>query len=148
MLRIQRSIQHRKKNRCHNRAFVLDGTTGNKINTSNLLTVCAKLLQLYLTLWDPMACNLSGSSVGGFLQARVMEWVAVPYSRGSSWPRDRTRVSYISCTGRQVLLSRRKVNQKIGNTWSWQRSREIQESRRRHRQKKVVEVGWRTSKME
>ena len=34
---IQTSIQHRKKkNRCHNRAFVLDGTTGNKINTSNL----------------------------------------------------------------------------------------------------------------
>ena len=76
------------------------------------MTVCAKLLQLYLTLWDPMDCNLTGSSVGGSLQARVMEWVALPYSRGSSC------VSYISCTVRQVLLSKRKVNQKIGNTWS------------------------------
>ena len=79
MLRIHRSIQHRKKNCCHNRAFVLDGTTGNKINTT-YITVCAKLLQLYMTLWDPMACNLSGSSVGGILQARVMEWVAPAFS--------------------------------------------------------------------
>ena len=37
------------------------------------------------------------------LQARVLEWVAMPSSRGSSWPRDETHVSYVSCTGRQVL---------------------------------------------
>ena len=41
--------------------------------------------------------------VHGILQARIQEWVAVPFSRGSSQPRDRTRVSYVSCIGRQFL---------------------------------------------
>ena len=54
----------------------------------------AKSLQSYPTLCDPMDC----SSVHGILQIRVLEWVAVPSSRGSSRPRDRTHVSYISCT--------------------------------------------------
>ena len=39
---------------------------------------------------DPMDCSRPGSSVNGILQARILEWVAVPSSRGSSWPRDRT----------------------------------------------------------
>ena len=44
-----------------------------------------------------------GSSVHGVLQARILEWVAMPSSRGSSRPRDRTHISYISCIGRWVL---------------------------------------------
>ena len=48
------------------------------------------------TLCDPMDCSLPGSSLHGILQARVLEWVAIPFSRGSSWPRDRTRVSLIA----------------------------------------------------
>ena len=40
-----------------------------------------------------------GSSVHGILQARILEWVAMPSSRGSSWPRDQTQVSFISCIG-------------------------------------------------
>ena len=44
------------------------------------------------TLCDPMDCSLSGSSVHGSLQARILEWVAIPFSRESSWPRDQTRV--------------------------------------------------------
>ena len=51
--------------------------------------------QLCLTLCDPMDCRLPGSSVHGIFQARVLEWVAISSSRGSSWPRDRTRVSHI-----------------------------------------------------
>ena len=47
------------------------------------------------TLCDPMDCNLPGSSLHGILQARVLEWVAISFSRGSSRPRDRTRVSCI-----------------------------------------------------
>ena len=43
-----------------------------------------------------MVCSLPGSSVHGILQARILEWVAIPFSRGSSWPRDRTRVSRIA----------------------------------------------------
>ena len=52
--------------------------------------------QLHLTLWDPMHCSLSGSSVHGILQARILEWVAISFSRGSSLPSDRTRVSCIA----------------------------------------------------
>ena len=48
------------------------------------------------TLCDPMDCSLPGSSVYGILRARILEWVAIPFSRGSSWPRDRTWVSYIA----------------------------------------------------
>ena len=44
---------------------------------------------------NSMDCSPSGSSVHGILQARILEWVAISYSRGSSWPRDRTLVSYI-----------------------------------------------------
>ena len=43
--------------------------------------ICAKSLQLYLTLYDPMDCNPPGSSVPGTLQARILEWVAMPSCR-------------------------------------------------------------------
>ena len=46
------------------------------------------------TLCDPMDCSLPGSSVHGILQARVLEWVAISFSRGSSQPRDQTQVSH------------------------------------------------------
>ena len=52
---------------------------------------------------SPMHCSPPGSSVHGILQARILEWVAMPSSRGSSWPGNRTRISYVSCTGRQIL---------------------------------------------
>ena len=60
--------------------------------------VCAKLLQSCLTLCNPMNCCLSDSSVHGIVQAKLLEWVATPFSRGFSWPRDWTCVSYVSCT--------------------------------------------------
>ena len=52
--------------------------------------------QLCPTLCDHMDCSLPGSSVHGTLQARILEWVFIPFSRGSSWPRDRTQVSCIT----------------------------------------------------
>ena len=55
------------------------------------------------TLCDPMDCSLPGSSVYGILQARILEWIAISFSRGSSQPRDRTQVSCVSCIGRQIL---------------------------------------------
>ena len=55
----------------------------------------AKLLQSCLTLCDAMDCSLPGSSVHGILQARILEWVSMPSSRGSSWPRDQTQISYV-----------------------------------------------------
>ena len=54
-----------------------------------------KVAQSCLTLWDLMDCNPPGSSVHGILQARIGEWVAIAFSRGSSPPRDQTWVSCI-----------------------------------------------------
>ena len=48
-----------------------------------------------LALCDPMDCSLAGSSIHGIFQAIVLEWVAISFSRGSSWPRDGTQVSHI-----------------------------------------------------
>ena len=64
-------------------------------------TACVhdKSLQSCLTLCHPMDCSPPGSSVHGILQARILEWVAIPPSRGSSGLRDQTHISYISCTG-------------------------------------------------
>ena len=53
----------------------------------------AKLLPSCPPLCDPVDCSPPGSSVHGILQGRTLEWVAMPSSRGSSWPRDETQVS-------------------------------------------------------
>ena len=58
------------------------------------------VVHLCLTLCDPVDYSLLGSSVHGSLQARILEWVAISFSRGSSQPRDYTRMS---CTGRWIL---------------------------------------------
>ena len=69
------------------------------------MCVRAKLLQSCLTPCDTMDRSLPGFSVHGILQARILEWVAMPSSRGPSQARDQTRVSYVSCTGRQVFTT-------------------------------------------
>ena len=56
-----------------------------------------------LLLYDAVDCSPPGCSVHGTLQARILEWVAVPFSRGSSRPRDRTLISYISCLAGSLL---------------------------------------------
>ena len=58
--------------------------------------VLCLVTQSCLTLWDPMDRSLLGSSVHGIFQARILAWVAMPSSRGSSQPRDRTQVSLIA----------------------------------------------------
>ena len=69
------------------------------------LCVCANLLQSCPTLCNPLDCSPPGSSVHGILQARILEWVTISVSRGSSWPRDRTQVSYVSCTAGRFFTS-------------------------------------------
>ena len=61
-----------------------------------------EVAQLCPTLRDPMDCSLPGSSVHGIFQARVLEWIAISFSRGSSRPRDWTQVSCI--IGRRFTL--------------------------------------------
>ena len=65
--------------------------------------VWAKSFQSCLTLYHHMDCSPPGTSVYGILQARILVWIAMPSSRGSSWPRDGTHVSYVSYIGRQIL---------------------------------------------
>ena len=55
-----------------------------------------EVAHLCLTLCDPMDCSLPGSSVHGIFQARVLEWIAISFSRGSSRPRDWTKISRIA----------------------------------------------------
>ena len=57
---------------------------------------CAQLLSHVQLFCNPIGCSPPGSSVHGILQARILEWVATPSSRGSSQPRDRTHSSWIS----------------------------------------------------
>ena len=74
-------------------------TTDVKPLMSLLPDACvgAKSLQSCLTLCNLMSCSPAGSSAHGILRSRTLEWVAIPFSRGSSWPRDRTPISCVSC---------------------------------------------------
>ena len=79
----------------------------------------------------PMHCSPPGSSVHEILQPWILEWAAMLSSRGSSRPRDGTRVSYITCIGKQVLyhehhlgshhLRRQMTNALTVVVQSWQR---------------------------
>ena len=62
---------------------------------------------------DPMDCNLPGSSVHGVLQARILEWVAIPFSRGSSQPRDQTWVSCIAGRSFTIWATREALSVKL-----------------------------------
>ena len=68
----------------------------------HIVNVNVLVTQLCLTLCDPMGCSPPGSSVHGILQARILEWVAISFSRGSSQPRDWTPVSCIA--GRLFII--------------------------------------------
>ena len=63
---------------------------------------CAQLLKQCLTLCNTMDCP-PGSSLQGISQARMLESIAISFSRGSSWPRDQTLISCVSCNCRWIL---------------------------------------------
>ena len=64
-----------------------------QIEKEALTYMCVLVAKLCLTLCDPVDCSPPGSSVHGILQAKILEWVAMPSSRGSSRPRAQTCVS-------------------------------------------------------
>ena len=66
------------------------------------MRVCVRA-QSYLTLCNPMDCSTPGSSAHGIFQARIPDWVAVSFSRGSSQPRDQIHISCVPCIIRQIL---------------------------------------------
>ena len=76
----------------------------------------SEVAQSRLTLCDSMDCSLPGFSVRGIFQARVLEWVAISFSRGSSWPRDWTQVSHIArrCL---TLWVTREAQPAMQDTW-------------------------------
>ena len=65
--------------------------------------LCACVLSRVQHFWDPMDCRPLGSFAHGILQARILEWVAMPFSKESSQPKDQMHISYVSSTGRWVL---------------------------------------------
>ena len=74
----------------------------NCAKLDSTLNVNVLVVQSHPTLWDPTGCSPPGSSVHGILHIRILEWVAMPFSRGSSRPRDRT---WVSCIAGRFLTS-------------------------------------------
>ena len=71
--------------------------------SSFYLAVAALVAKSRATLSNPMDCSPPGSSVHGISQARILEWVAISFSRASSRPRNWTCISCVSCIGRKIL---------------------------------------------
>ena len=87
--------------------------------SGTLLCMGAQELQLYPTLHSPMNCSLPGSSVHGILQARILEWVAMFSSRGSSQARHRACISQVFCIGRRVIYKQRHLGSPIHCWWKY-----------------------------
>ena len=67
---------------------------GEAVIYEDFCCYCCLVDKSYLTLCDPMDCSLPGSFVHGVFQARILEWVTILFSRGSSWPRNQTHFSH------------------------------------------------------
>ena len=91
--------------KCH---VLLHGTHSTRL--------VSEVTQSCPTLCHPMNCSPPGSSIHGILQARILKWVAISFSRGSSWPRDRTQVSRIA--GRHFNLWATRAFNKIRMSFS------------------------------
>ena len=86
----------------------------NKELSRKETAVAMLLAQSCPTLCDPTNRSLPGFSIHGILQARILEWIAIPFYRGSSWPRDWTQVSYTA--GRFFTIwATGKISQEIEN---------------------------------
>ena len=75
--------------------------------------VLCSVAQSCPTLYGPMDCSPPGSSVQGISQARILEWVAISFCRGSSRPRDWTHSTCVSCIGRQILNHKRHLGSPV-----------------------------------
>ena len=76
--------------------FCFSGRLHHCLFKTSWWKVTVSAAQLCSALWNPLNCSAPDSSVHRILQARILEWVAIPISRGSFWPRDQTWVSNIS----------------------------------------------------
>ena len=79
-------------------------STWEDIQHHQSLRLCLwAVTQLHPTFCNPMDCNPPPFSVHEIFQTRILEWVAISCSRGSSWSRDQTHVSCVSCISMQIL---------------------------------------------
>ena len=96
---------------------------GSVFSTNDLMCMRAQLLQSCLTLCDPMDWGPPGSSVHGILQTRILEWVAMPCTRGSSQPRDQTHFFCVSCIASIFFTTepprKPKMNSYFTLKWWW-----------------------------
>ena len=101
------------------RAYFISG-----IILNIFICVCA-CAQVCLTLCDPMDCSPPDSSVHGILQARILEWVTVLFSKGSSQPRDRTLVSCIAGGFSTIWATREAYLMVLFWGLKWDAAREV-----------------------
>ena len=85
------------------------------LSSSSSSIVYCEVTQSCPTLFDPVGCSLPGFSVHRILQARILEWVTISFSRGSSWPRDRTQVSCIGGRRFNLWATREAQNPGVGS---------------------------------
>ena len=114
-----------------------------------LLKVGSEITQLCPTLCDPTDCSLPGSSVHGILQARILEGVAISFSRGSSRPRDRTQVCLVKAVVFPVVMygceswtvktaEHRRID--AFELWCWRRLLRVPWNARRSNQSILKEI--------
>ena len=82
---------------------VINSPQTRKARFTWFAAAAAKSLQSCPTLWGPIDGSPPGSSIHGILQAKALEWVAMPFSRGSSWPKDRTPGLLVFPAFQQIL---------------------------------------------
>ena len=116
---IRMTVTREPLQRGGNGGLVFDEYSGSDLHDEEILEICFTTMWMYLTLLvpagsvaqscpthcDPLDCSPPGSFVHGILQAGILKWVAISFSRGSSWLRDGARVSWgslpLCCLGSQ-----------------------------------------------
>ena len=81
--------------------------------------ICCLVVQSCLILCDAMDCSLPGFFVHGISQARILEWVAISFSRGPSWPKGWTQVSCISDRFFTTELPGKPLNMLLPSEYKW-----------------------------
>ena len=97
------SHKYRKRNSWLPRGTGVRDKLGDQNRHKYTVCVHTCAAHLYPTLRHPVYCSPPGSSVYGISQVRILKWVAISYSRGSSRPRDQSCISCVSCIDRQIV---------------------------------------------
>ena len=105
MLLLKESLQHKTHKNLWKESLIIYMSKYAHLSPQKGCMYACSVAKSYLILCNPMDCNPPVSSVHGIFQARILEWVAIFSSTGSSQPRGRTCVS---CTGKWILYHRAK----------------------------------------